>query len=278
MEVLVVPEASKSQAACTSLSQYAGMLAHELRNPLAAASTNLAVAVDLLEEGDPRAPFMERAEREIDRVASLIDSFLTLARSRGVQRREVDVQTLARELEQRLDGRGIDCDVSAALKREHVIDETLVARAVDNLCENALRALDGGGQLRVAFCEDGHELVVRVEDSGPGVAEELEARVFEPYVSGGNGSGLGLSFVQLVAEQHAGSVRVARSSQLGGAQFELRLRSSSECAPSPIEDSVEGRAPSPTERGIGFETTPATPAFAGSAATRAELAVEGCVR
>ena len=61
-----------------------------------------------------------------------------------------------------------------------------------------------------------------VEDSGPGIPEELASRVFEPFVSGGRGTGLGLAFVRHVATAHGGIVSTTPGA-MGGARFEICL-------------------------------------------------------
>jgi two-component system, cell cycle sensor histidine kinase and response regulator CckA len=83
----------------------------------------------------------------------------------------------------------------------------------------------------------GEHVRFSVDDSGPGIPEELRARIFEPFFSTkppGQGSGLGLSVVQGIVEQHLGQIEV-RSSALGGARFDVFLPVTRE-APTPSDE------------------------------------------
>ncbi len=213
------------------LERMAGMLAHELRNPLASATTNLAVAMELSDSFDPRMPFMERAVSELDRIRDLVTSCLQLACSRRVDLRRVDVGVLVDEACDAFASETCSGSMAVRLRRDlpagcaFVCDATLVARALENLLENAKRVLsDTGGEILVRLRQQGDVLELAVEDSGPGVPRALGERVFEPLVSGGRGSGLGLAFVRRVAEAHGGRATLGQSS-LGGAAFVLRLGS-----------------------------------------------------
>lgn len=104
-----------------------------------------------------------------------------------------------------------------------------VGQIVVNLCVNALDAMPQGGRLSVRARRHGRNGVkaaeLRVEDTGPGIPEELLPRLFEPFVTTkapGKGSGLGLSLVSLIAERHGGAVS-AESPRGRGASFTVSL-------------------------------------------------------
>lgn len=196
------------------------MLAHELRNPLASAATNLAVVADLCEEADPRTPFLARAEQEMDRIRDLLTSCLDLACAGRVRSRDVALEPLINAAVGCVGhAHRVAVDVAPGLRWG--VDPVLVARAVENLLENALRA-SGDGEVHVTAAPDGNGLCIRVEDAGPGVPAEIADRVFEPFVSGTRGTGLGLAFVRQVVAAHGGRVASGRST-LGGARFDIWL-------------------------------------------------------
>lgn len=204
----------------TDLGEVAGMLAHELRNPLASAATNLAVAAELTESEDPRSPFLRRAESEMDRIRDLLGACLDLACAGRVRTRLLRVVPVLEAAIGRFDASGIHIDLDAAEELVFAVDPELMARAVENLLENAQRALSGReGRIGVHAELDENGLHLSVEDSGPGLPD---LPVFEPFVSGTGGSGLGLVFVRQVVEAHGGEVGATRSG-LGGACFEIRL-------------------------------------------------------
>lgn len=94
-----------------------------------------------------------------------------------------------------------------------------------NLVLNAIQALPPtGGTIRVTTVDDGREIQLVVEDSGPGVPDDLRERIFEPYVTTkASGTGVGLALAQHVARAHGGGIAVARSPDLGGARFTVTL-------------------------------------------------------
>ena len=101
-------------------------------------------------------------------------------------------------------------------------DPVRLEQALTNLLRNALQASpDGSVVLHSQPCDQG--LTLMVDDSGPGIAPDLAARVFEPFVSGrAEGTGLGLSIAHSVALEHGGRLHAATSPQ-GGARFILWL-------------------------------------------------------
>jgi signal transduction histidine kinase len=102
------------------------------------------------------------------------------------------------------------------------VDVEPMVRAITNVVFNAVEAAGTGGRVRVTATMDRVRAVVTVEDSGPGVAPELAARMFDPFVTGKvRGVGLGLSVARKVTEAHGGTVTADRSPDLGGARFVL---------------------------------------------------------
>jgi two-component system, OmpR family, sensor kinase len=94
-----------------------------------------------------------------------------------------------------------------------------------NLMENAIRHTPDGTRIRATVAADNGDVVLTVQDDGPGVAPELQERIFERFVRGagdrGSSSGLGLSIVRAVAESHGGSVVMEDADP--GARFVVRL-------------------------------------------------------
>jgi signal transduction histidine kinase len=98
-----------------------------------------------------------------------------------------------------------------------------LSRAVHNLLLNACEASPDGGTVSVSSARQGDEVVVEVLDRGTGLAPEVRARLFEPYVSTkARGSGLGLSLVRDIAVQHGGTITLD-DREGGGACARIRL-------------------------------------------------------
>ena len=106
-------------------------------------------------------------------------------------------------------------------------DATRLRQAIANLVDNAVKYTPAGGRVSVSVRGDGSDVVVSVRDTGPGVPEAEQPRVWERLYRGDasrteRGLGLGLSLVRVIVEAHGGSVRLT-SGEEGGALFELRL-------------------------------------------------------
>jgi signal transduction histidine kinase len=129
---------------------------------------------------------------------------------------------LAAALAQRPDG--------VVVAREHdplvppvPMDARLVRQAVLNVAVNAVQAMPRGGRLTVRTRRDGAAAILEVEDSGPGIPDEVRDRIFEPFfTTKASGTGLGLAVVKRIVEGHGGGVVVA-SRPGAGTVFALRF-------------------------------------------------------
>ena len=195
---------------------------HELRTPLAVMRTEVDVAL-----ADPAADVADlRAAAEVVRDATiradrLVDSLLLLARSDRLQvdglplRERVELPQVAhgalRAVEVEADAKGLQ--VATALAPAAVLgDSGLLERLAGNLVENAVRHNVEGGWLRVDTATVGDRARLAVESSGPVIAPEDVAGLFEPFRRHGRartartGAGLGLAIVRAVAQVHGGTV------------------------------------------------------------------------
>jgi signal transduction histidine kinase len=104
------------------------------------------------------------------------------------------------------------------------IDTVHLARAIDNLLDNAVRHAPAQGRVSLTVQRRGTaRLVVRVEDDGAGVPGELQAQLFEPFATGRpDGTGLGLALAREVALAHGGELNYSARPE-GGARFEMEL-------------------------------------------------------
>jgi signal transduction histidine kinase len=132
------------------------------------------------------------------------------------------------QVAQYAEGRPIRLEFDVDTKVTARFDETRVARAVQNLARNAVEAMGDvnsqkGGVLKLYARMDGDDLLIGVSDTGPGIPEEIQGRMFQSFVTAGKqgGTGLGLAIVKKIVQEHKGTVEVRSSAQ--GATFELRL-------------------------------------------------------
>jgi signal transduction histidine kinase len=112
-------------------------------------------------------------------------------------------------------------DLEAA-ETEWSFDEQQLSRALHNLIANAVQHTPPNGWVKVTAAIENGQLEIAVEDSGPGVPDELKEKIFEPFVSSrSSGSGLGLSIGREIVEAHGGTLRCVNGCV--GARFEIRL-------------------------------------------------------
>jgi two-component system, NtrC family, sensor histidine kinase PilS len=210
-----------------AVAELSASLAHEIKNPLASirsATEQLARRHARRSDGDDdeRALFALTV-READRLSRLLSEFLDFARTRAPNLAPVHVAAVARAAvaliahhPDRADGvqLALMCDLPDEATRIDG-DEDLLHRALSNLILNAVQAVGANGSVRVhvtttaAPDDTGRVVLLHVDDDGPGIADEVRDRLFEPFVtSKPGGSGLGLAVVHRAVEAHRGTVQV----------------------------------------------------------------------
>ena len=108
--------------------------------------------------------------------------------------------------------------ISGEGSTEGWFDFKKLERALLNLLLNACEAVPAeSGKIDIQMRRKGESLEIRIEDNGPGIAEAVRDRLFEPFVSHGkeNGTGMGLTVVQKILQDHGGNVAVEQTSALG---------------------------------------------------------------
>ena len=220
-------QADKLKALGTLLS---GM-AHELNNPL----STIQLSLQLMKRAtltDALRKRLDVMEEECDRASRIIRDLLVFARRKPPERRRTDVgevirATLALQAPQfDLSKVRVTSELSptpAILADAHQLQQVLL-----NLFTNATHAMkthSGGGMLSVRSLRQSNEVVIQVEDDGPGIPAQHLGRIFDPFFTtkvAGEGTGLGLSLSIGIIEAHGG--RMAAENLPGrGARFTLRL-------------------------------------------------------
>jgi two-component system OmpR family sensor kinase len=210
--------------------QFVSDASHELRSPLTAVRGQLEV---LARSDHPDATEVRRVERlalgELARVERLVESLLALARldeDQGPALRSIQAQPFLADLAATAGG-GAEAGALAAGRLE--ADPELVARVLRNLLENARRHAGTGGRVRVSSRPTGEDLLIAVDDDGPGIPPAERERVFDRFYRSDSardraagGSGLGLAISREIAAAHGGHIW-AEESPLGGARLCLEL-------------------------------------------------------
>jgi two-component system sensor histidine kinase HydH len=203
------------------LGRASAVIAHELRNPLAALKGHAQLLVEDLEE-----PSRTKAARVVDgaeRLESLTNVLLDFVRDAPIEVHAVTPADLVDRALAPVPRERVKVDLSGAPAALEV-DAERTSLALRNLVQNAIQATPSGAEpVEVRIARDPGEVVIEVRDHGPGLAPGAEAQIFEPFVTTKTrGTGLGLSIARRIAEQHHGSL-TGETHRQGGAVFRLVL-------------------------------------------------------
>lgn len=219
-----------------ALGRMTGGIAHEIRNPIAAMRLK---AENALAGTPARQPDALRAiVGQIDRLEGLVQSLLGLVQPLVLAPREVALPDWLDERAATVAQRAADAGVAIVVRHDGpamaVFDPVHLARAIDNLLDNAVRHTPRGGRVTLAALRDEASasalasgstpapLRLRVDDTGAGVDEALQAQLFEPFATGrADGTGLGLALAREVALAHGGDLRHVALDP--GTRFELEI-------------------------------------------------------
>jgi heavy metal sensor kinase len=204
------------------LTQFTADASHELRTPLAVIQSQMELAL-----GKPRTPeayqqTLEVCLRSSDRMRSLIDGLLMLART-DAERLElrpvpVDLRDIAEDAVSQLQEKATAADIELECivpedNLKVMADSRFLAQIPTNLIDNAIQHSSAGGKISVEVRRDGEKAVLTVKDTGCGIAAEHIPHLFERFyrVDAGRsrrhgGSGLGLAICRSLVEAHHGTI------------------------------------------------------------------------
>ncbi|MET0307854.1 MAG: hybrid sensor histidine kinase/response regulator [Sphingomonas sp.] len=224
---------------------FIAILAHELRNPVAA----LHAGMHLLQKraDTDQAPYIrERMERQLAHLRRLVDDLLDASRiSEGkisLQKERIDLATILRSA---IEASQANIDAAGHSFTTEVPDEpiwleadhTRMAQIVANLLNNAARYTRPGGAIALRAGQNGEHVEIAVQDNGIGIPPDKQAGIFEIFsqVDGepnqpAGGLGIGLALVRQLVDLHQGSISVASGGVGQGSSFTVRIPLKTEAA------------------------------------------------
>jgi signal transduction histidine kinase/ActR/RegA family two-component response regulator len=221
--------------------EFMAALSHELRNPLAPIRNSLYILERAAPGGEKARQALAVIDRQVAQLTHIVDDLLDVTRvvhgKIHLKRERLELDELVRRVWE--DHRSLfdraEVGVELGLAPEPVFvdaDSNRLAQVVSNLLQNAVKFADRGGRVSVSVASEreARRAVIRVADTGIGMAPETIDRLFQPFAQADRsldrargGLGLGLALVKGVVELHGGAV-YARSDGLGrGAEFVVRL-------------------------------------------------------
>ncbi len=217
-----------------AVGKMAATITHEVRNPLSAIGLN----TELLEEeladigaNDEAKSLCRAIQKEVDRLTDITEEYLSFARLPKPKLHPHDVNAVVESMldfqREQLGARGVQLDVQLAGAVPRIeMDDGQIRQALLNLIRNAADAVSesGNGHVTVQTRMAGRKQVeLVVTDDGPGMTEDMVAKVFDPFFSTKEGgTGLGLALVQQIIHEHGGTIRV-ESEPGHGASFVVSL-------------------------------------------------------
>lgn len=206
-----------------TIGRMASSISHDLRHSLAAVVAN----AEFLCEGSLTAAQREELYAEVrvavNQMTELIESLLEFSRTRESLRPTLGsakdmVERAIQTVRTHPEYHSVPIDVVCHGSCDAWFDSKKLERVFQNLLLNACEAIPPmTGRIQVALRRGEEHLEILVQDNGPGIAEAVRDKLFEPFISYGkeNGTGMGLTVVQKIVEDHGGTVEVARSSPEG---------------------------------------------------------------
>ncbi len=246
--------------------EFLAILAHELRNPLAPIRNALQIMQRTHGQGEAARVASEMMERQVGQMARLVDDLLDVSRiSRGkIALRSAPVELLS-IVTNAVDAvrpafASKEVELTVALPSQPVVlnaDSTRLVQIVGNLLHNACKFTHKGGRVGLTVERDGGEAVIRVSDTGIGIAADDLRRIFDLFVQADtslersvSGLGIGLTLVKDLVEMHGGTVQAHSDGAGSGSEFVVRLPISSEALPPVTAQPSVGEPATPIARRI----------------------------
>jgi two-component system sensor histidine kinase PilS (NtrC family) len=224
-EYKALEEQLKRADRLAAVGRLASGLAHEIRNPLASISGSVQLLLEDEEVSNEDRHLMNIVVKEADRLNLLLSDFLNFARPSALQLEKIDMSALVDELIVLVNAsgqfQGVTIEKKCQGPAQMIVDPQKMNQVLWDLMINAGDAAKPDGRIRIEI--NGAQGEIVIEDSGAGITDEDQDKLFEPfYTTKDKGTGLGLANVYANIEAHQGRIYV-EPGDLGGARFIIEL-------------------------------------------------------
>ena len=227
-EVRIMEEQTRRSERLASMGRLAAGVAHEIRNPLNSISIitqRLRAEFTAAEDREEYGKLLSTVGKEITRISTIVENFMKYARPPSLAVSDVDCAKLISEVigvigeKAKKDGIRVEASVKPGLRCYCDYDQ--MKQALLNIVLNALDAVGKDGAVYIAAERANGEVLFRIEDTGGGIPEDIQANIFDPYfTTKRTGTGLGLSEVHRIVTAHNGRITVENGKR-GGAVFSI---------------------------------------------------------
>jgi signal transduction histidine kinase len=206
-----------------TIGRMASSVSHDLRHSLAAIVANAEFLCEARLSPEQREELYQEIRVAVNQMTDLIESLLEFSRTRESLRPsygsvKVTVERVIQTLRSHPEFHRVRIGVRQQGNSEGWFDQRKLERALFNLLLNACEAVElETGEVDIKIREVPHGVEIQVADNGRGISESVRSQLFEPFVSFGkeNGTGLGLTVVQKIIQDHGGDVKVEKTSSEG---------------------------------------------------------------
>jgi signal transduction histidine kinase len=211
--------------------RFAQSIVHDFKNPLNIIGFAAELAAGEGVAAEHRVEAKIQINRQVERMTNMINELLEFSRgsSRSVTLEPTDYRDFVQEFLKEIEPEAAEKYVKIECQNPPptialALDRARLLHVFHNLINNAIDVMPGGGTITLRFRVEDREIVTELEDTGPGLAPEIEPQLFQPFATHGkkHGTGLGLSICKRIIEDHRGHIH-ARNEPGRGAVFSFTL-------------------------------------------------------
>jgi signal transduction histidine kinase len=196
-----------------SIGQMLSGVLHDLKTPMTIVSGYAQLMAHMNDEPQ-REKYVQMILKQFDLMAAMTREVLQFARGQSdvlIRKVYVDkwIGEVRAQLEREMAGRKVDLSVETKYQGTANFDENKLFRVLHNLARNAAQAMpEAGGTFKLLVDTDGVNLIITATDTGRGIPETIQARMYEAFATAGktDGTGLGLAIVKKIVDEHAGKI------------------------------------------------------------------------